>query len=99
VTGRQTRGAVLGSLLRVAAGVELVSLTGLLVNVAAVRSAEFSSIMGPVHGLAYVVIIVGALLVPGRSTRSRLLALIPSIGGVLSNRSARESVSSARSHR
>lgn len=65
-------------LLRVAAVVEMVSLVLLLANLATVHWPPVASVLGPVHGCAYLFVIGAA---PGR--RNRLTALVPGIGGLL----------------
>jgi hypothetical protein len=68
-------------LLRIAARVELASLLLLLVNLATVHVPAVATLLGPLHGCAYLVAVGAA---PG--TRARLLALIPGIGGLLAER-------------
>lgn len=68
--------------------VEFVTLAGLIVNTTTIQNASFAPVVGPIHGIAYVLVIIGNLLLP-RSARSRWLSLIPGIGGLLSNRSLR----------
>jgi hypothetical protein len=72
-------------LLRIAAVVELVSLVVLLVNLATVHVPEVASVLGPVHGCAYLVVI-GATISLTRDTPTRLLAVLPVIGGLIAMR-------------
>jgi hypothetical protein len=50
--------------LRIAAGVEAVSLLALLVNVATVHTDVITSLGGPVHGTAYLAVIACTWLTP-----------------------------------
>lgn len=75
--------------LAVAAVVEAVSLVVLLVNRFTVHLDPVTSLAGPVHGTAYLVVIGAALLLPGASRTARLLALVPGIGGGLALRHLR----------
>ena len=74
-------------LLRLAARVELVSLIVLLGNLATVHVDWLPTLLGPLHGCAYLVVIGATVAVTGR-TRPRLLALVPGVGGLLALRSA-----------
>lgn len=62
--------------------VETVSLVVLLVNLATVHVPQVASVTGPVHGFAYLATIATAFLLP-LCTRTRLLTLVPAIGGLL----------------
>lgn len=75
--------------LAIAAVVEAVSLVVLLVNRLTVHLAPVTSLTGPVHGTAYLVVIGAVLLVPGAPRTARLLALVPGIGGALALRRLR----------
>ncbi|SFP97903.1 hypothetical protein K8Z49_07235 [Actinomadura madurae] len=71
--------------LRIAAAAEAVSLVVLLVNLATVHAPAVSSLIGPLHGTAYLAVIALTLLeppVPG----ARLRAVVPGIGGLLALR-------------
>jgi hypothetical protein len=68
--------------LRIAAAVELLSLAVLLVNLATVHWAPLSSLIGPVHGCAYLFVVVLAFR-GSSSARVRLIAWIPGLGGAL----------------
>lgn len=72
-------------LLRTAARVELLSLLVLLANLATVHLPWVATLLGPLHGCAYLVVI-GATVAETRRVRPRLLALVPGIGGVLARR-------------
>lgn len=69
-------------LLRGAALVEIVSLAFLLVNLATVHWAPVASLLGPVHGCAYL-FVLGATLRQTRDLRTRLLAAVPAVGGLI----------------
>lgn len=69
-------------LLRIAAAVEAGSLALLLVNLVTVHAPAITSLGGPLHGTAYLVVIARTLVTPtGPGTRWR--AAIPGIGGLL----------------
>jgi len=69
-------------LLRIAAVVEFATLIALLVNLATVHWAPVASLLGPAHGCAYLAVI-GSTWQLTKSRRSRLLAFLPGIGGLL----------------
>ena len=71
--------------LRLASWAETVSLLVLLVNLATAHAAAVASLMGPVHGSAYLATMVTAFLLP-LPQRSRLLTLVPGVGGLLALR-------------
>jgi uncharacterized protein DUF3817 len=68
--------------LRVVATVELASLVLLLANLATVHWPAVASLLGPTHGCAYLLVIV-LTFHSTSSTRVRVTAWIPGIGGVL----------------
>ncbi len=70
-------------LLRVAAHVELVSLIVMLVNLATVHLDVVSSMMGPLHGCTYLVIVAAFWRSPEATAITKAVALIPGIGGQL----------------
>jgi hypothetical protein len=74
--------------LGVASVVETTSLVVLVVNLATVHHPLVTSTMGPVHGFAYLATIAVAFLLP-LSTGTRLLTLVPAVGGLLALRRAR----------
>jgi hypothetical protein len=65
----------------VASALELVSITVLLVNLATAHSDPVTSIMGPVHGGFYLIVVAIAVLARGLRPRTRLLSIIPVLGG------------------
>ena len=69
---------------------ELVSLALLLVNLATVHWAAVASLLGPTHGCAYL-FVIGATIRESRATSTRLLAIVPGIGGLLVIRRLRAS--------
>jgi hypothetical protein len=69
--------------------VEALSLVVLLANRMTVHLDPVTSLTGPVHGTAYLVVIGATLLLPGASRAARLLALVPGIGGALAMRRLR----------
>ncbi|MFI5912111.1 DUF3817 domain-containing protein [Dactylosporangium sp. NPDC051541] len=75
-------------LLRAAALVELCTLLALLINLATAHVPAVASLLGPIHGCAYLVVI-GATWHLTRSGRTTLLAAIPVVGGVVALRQVR----------
>lgn len=69
-----------------AALVEILSLGVLLVNLATSHLKAITSAVGPVHGTAYLTVIVAAFMVSAATRGTRLLALVPGIGGYLALR-------------
>ncbi|WP_020015544.1 hypothetical protein [Promicromonospora sukumoe] len=69
--------------LEVLSVLELVSVAVLLVNLATVHVDGVASALGPAHGALYLAVAVTALLGQGLLLRTRLLALVPVLGGVL----------------
>jgi hypothetical protein len=72
--------------LTIASVVETVSLVVLVVNRASAQPAVTSTV-GPLHGFAYLATVAVAFLAP-LATRTRLLTLVPGVGGLLALRSA-----------
>jgi hypothetical protein len=71
--------------LRVTAKVEFASLVVLLVNLATVHWAAVASLLGPIHGCAYL-LVIGAAVRATRDVRTRLLSIVPGVGGLLAGR-------------
>ncbi|MFD3946708.1 DUF3817 domain-containing protein [Streptomyces sp. NPDC058579] len=71
--------------LRIAAGVEAASLVALLVNLLTTHTPAVSSLVGPLHGTAYLVTIAAAWPAPG----ARWPSVIPGVGGLLALRRLR----------
>jgi hypothetical protein len=69
--------------MRAAAWVELISLSILLINMYTVHIDAITSICGPVHGCAYLIVVMVTLNRTVLPIRARLLALIPGVGGML----------------
>lgn len=83
--------------LRIAAHAELASLTVLLTNLATVHLPDVSALAGPVHGCAYLLVVLLTVRAPGADGRTKLCALIPGVGGLLASR--RYERASTRGHR
>ncbi|MEV0819694.1 hypothetical protein [Nonomuraea rubra] len=76
--------------LRVAVAAETLSLAVLLANLFTVHVEGVSSLVGPLHGGAYLAVIACTVLVPGSaSAGARWRAWIPVIGGLLAVRRLR----------
>lgn len=76
--------------LRYAALVEAGTLFTLLVNLASVHATTLTSLVGPVHGTAYLTVIATTFLNSSASVPARVRALIPGVGGLLAIRSLRQ---------
>jgi hypothetical protein len=68
--------------LRIAAAAELATLVVLLTNLATVHWPQVSSAAGPIHGCAYLFVIILTVR-QSRATRSWATAVVPGIGGLL----------------
>lgn len=68
--------------------VELATLVLMLANLFTVHLPAVSSVLGPLHGLAYTGTVIVAILVRGGGHRVWLLSLIPGVGGLLASRAA-----------
>jgi hypothetical protein len=69
--------------LRVAALVEFASLVVLLANLATVHLPAITSLGGPIHGCAYLFVVVATLRHPTATRTTKALAWLPAIGGLL----------------
>jgi hypothetical protein len=69
--------------LRIAAGIELVSLVVLLLNLATAHWPAVSSLVGPTHGCAYLFVVIATIRQPLATAKIRATALVPGIGGLL----------------
>ncbi|MEV6282105.1 DUF3817 domain-containing protein [Kribbella sp. NPDC051770] len=69
--------------LRIAATIEIASLAILLGNLFTVHWPPVASLLGPIHGCCYLAVVALTARTPGATTRTKLLALIPAIGGLL----------------
>lgn len=77
-------------MLRIAAGAEAVSLVVLLANLFTVHTQAITSLIGPLHGTAYLVVIAATWLTPApASSGARWRAVIPGVGGMLALRRIR----------
>jgi hypothetical protein len=72
--------------LRIAAAVELGSLLVLLANLATAHLPAVTSLGGPTHGCAYLVVIATTLRHPTATRTTKAVAWIPGIGGLLALR-------------
>lgn len=68
---------------RIAAFVELVTLVVLLANLATVHLKPVTSLVGPTHGCAYLVIVLATWRNGQAATAAKAVALLPGIGGLL----------------
>lgn len=76
--------------LRIAAAVEAFSLVALLVNLLTAHAPVVSSLVGPLHGTAYLVVIAAAWQVSSAETSgTRWAAAVPGVGGLLALRRLR----------
>ncbi|GAB0105643.1 hypothetical protein JMUB6875_46240 [Nocardia sp. JMUB6875] len=69
--------------LRRAAIIETLSLVLLLLNLATAHLPVISTLIGPVHGCAYLAVIVLAFRLPETRRGVKALALFPVVGGLL----------------
>ncbi|GAB3812225.1 DUF3817 domain-containing protein [Kribbella italica] len=69
--------------LRAAATAEVVSLVILFTNVFTVHWPAVSSLIGPIHGCCYLLVVILTARTVQAATNTKLLALIPAIGGLL----------------
>jgi hypothetical protein len=63
--------------------VEFGTLLVLLVNLATVHVPVVATLLGPLHGCAYIAAIIGTAMCARPMSRPTLLSLIPGIGGAL----------------
>ena len=70
--------------LKLAALVETCTVLILFGNLATAHNAAVASLIGPVHGLAYLVTIVLAFNIPDATRTAKWLCVVPVIGGWLS---------------
>ncbi|MGW8552347.1 DUF3817 domain-containing protein [Streptomyces tubercidicus] len=69
--------------LRLAAHGELVSLLVMPANLATAHLKPLSSLLGPLHGCAYLFVVIAVWRLKGIDTTARAIAVIPGIGGLL----------------
>jgi len=74
---------VVARFFRLAALAELVTLLGLLANLATVHLKPVTSLLGPAHGCAYLVIVLTTWRNGRAPAAAKLTALLPGIGGYL----------------
>ncbi len=70
-------------LLTLLAATELSSLVVLLVNLATVHVPGVATILGPLHGCAYIAAIIGTAMAARPKSLPTLLSIIPGIGATL----------------
>lgn len=63
--------------------VEVTTLAVMLANLAFFHVEQIGSTLGPIHGLSYLGAFICTLLIEGAPTSSRLLSLVPAVGGYL----------------
>lgn len=68
---------------RLTALAELLTLAGLLANLATVHLKPVTSLLGPAHGCAYLVIVLTTWRNGRAPAAAKLTALLPGIGGYL----------------
>ncbi|WP_067168954.1 DUF3817 domain-containing protein [Microtetraspora niveoalba] len=73
-------------LLRIASAAEVITLVLMLANIATAHVPEISSLLGPAHGCAYLIVVVGTIRHAGADGRAKLLAILPGVGGLLALR-------------
>lgn len=72
--------------LRIAAHAELISLVIMLANLATAHLKPVSSLMGPAHGCAYLIVVIATWRVRRAPAPAKALAVIPGVGGLLALR-------------
>ncbi|MDX6351118.1 MAG: hypothetical protein QOF84_5908 [Streptomyces sp.] len=72
--------------LRIAARVEFISLIVLLTNLATTDLKPIASLMGPVHGCAYLFVLGSTWRLEHAAMRAKATAVIPGVGGLLALR-------------
>lgn len=77
-----TGGRLLLRALEILSILELLSIVVLLGNLLTVHQQMITAAIGPIHGALYLAVVATALLGRGLLMRTRLLALIPVLGGV-----------------
>lgn len=65
------------------AATELATLLVLLVNLATVHVPVVATILGPLHGCAYLAVIIGTAMRAGPLRLPTLLSVVPGVGGAL----------------
>jgi hypothetical protein len=73
---------IVRQLLRIAASVEFVSLIVLLANLATVHWPAVSALTGPIHGCAYLFVIIATVSEAQATRQMKTLAFLPG-GGLL----------------
>ncbi|GGY86143.1 DUF3817 domain-containing protein [Streptomyces avidinii] len=73
-------------LLRISATLELATLAVLLVNLGVLHLPALASAVGPVHGCAYLIVIIAVTRERGPDRAAVPLSAVPGIGGILALR-------------
>lgn len=73
-------------LLRAAAMAEPVTLAALFANLATYHWPAVAALLGPLHGCAYLYVAIAVARDPDASPRTRVIAFVPAIGGLLALR-------------
>nr|WP_107393281.1 hypothetical protein [Streptomyces agglomeratus] len=74
-------------MLRIAAGAETASFAVLLGNLLTTHTQAITTLVGPLHGTAYLVVIAATSMAPSAaSTGARWRSAIPGVGGLLALR-------------
>ncbi|MFD7239853.1 hypothetical protein ACFWAT_31665 [Streptomyces syringium] len=77
-------------MLRIAAGAEAASFAVLLGNLLTTHTQAITTLVGPLHGTAYLVVIAAASMVPSAAAPgARWRAAVPGAGGLLALRRIR----------
>jgi hypothetical protein len=69
--------------LRAAATVEVVSLVVLFANLLTVHWPAVSSLIGPIHGCCYLLVVILTARESRASRATKLIALVPAVGGLI----------------
>ncbi|MEV6102559.1 hypothetical protein [Nocardia sp. NPDC051981] len=72
--------------LRIAAHAELISLIMMLANLFTVHLEPISSLLGPTHGCAYLLVVITTWRLEQAPAAAKVLALVPGAGGLLALR-------------
>ncbi|MEV0148240.1 MULTISPECIES: hypothetical protein [unclassified Nonomuraea] len=76
--------------LRLASGVEALSLATLLVNLLTVHTGVITTFGGPLHGMSYLVVVGAVSMAPAAAgSGARWRAFVPGVGGLLALRRLR----------
>jgi hypothetical protein len=82
--------------LRVAAHAEPISLIVLLANVFTVHLKPISAVVGPIHGFAYLFVVIATWRLGQSPAAAKILAVVPGVGGLLAVRRLDRVLNAAR---